>query len=402
MSKYSKTIKNKLIRSIKRKTHYFTQYKYSFHPRSNCQYKLLTNGDQFYPSMLKDIDNAKTSIYIIQYIFQSSLTATEFINALVNASKRNVKVSLSLDAYGSSKLSNQDRNKLDTAGISTNIYNPFNISHIFKFLYRDHRKLLVIDDNIAYIGGAGISDDYNFPIAHPSNWQDIVIKITGELASDCANLAKKIPSATKASSPVVNGGNAYLDLCSSQGRLLISKSWHRNEIQRAIIAAMSKSKKRIWITTPYFVPSRKLRKKLKAAAHHGCDVRLLLPGKISDHPWINYIARNNYQKMLNAGVKIYEFQNIFSHAKAILCDDWICIGSSNLDRWNQKFNHELNIEAQTLQLANELTQFFENNFRQAIQINHNKWKKRPLAQRIKEYFWCKTAIWIERLLRKLH
>ena len=393
-----------LINSIKKHGQRFIHYKYNFLPKDNNTYQLLINGNEFYPAMLDSIRNAKSTIYIIQYIFETSLTAAQFIEALTQATKRGVKVYLLIDAFGSNQLDNQDRHRIKLAGIEIQLFNPLQKHHLIKYLYRDHRKLLVIDNSHAYIGGAGICDDYNYPIDHPQSWQDIVVKVTGTLAIDCITLAQKhlkIFDTQEIRSESENQKVATLQLRQSHGRLLISRSWRYNEIQRAIINAISKSNQRIWITTPYFVPTRKLRKKLKTAAHQGCDVRLLLPGKDSDHPWVNQVARQIYSNMLKNGIQIFEFQPKFTHAKAILCDDWVCIGSSNLDRWNQKFNHELNIEIQSPQLASDLARFFESSFIDSIQIDKKRWMQRSQSQKIKEWFWSKVVMWLERFIHNM-
>jgi len=392
----------RLINSIKKCCQRFIHYKYNFLPQDNNTYQLLINGNQFYPAMLESIRNAKSTVYIVQYIFETSLTTTQFIEELTQATKRGVKVCLLIDAYGSSNLDNQDRHRIKLAGIEIIFFNPLLNFHLIKYLYRDHRKLLVIDTNHAYIGGAGICDDYNYPIEHPKSWQDIVVKITGTLTRDCVALIQQHLKILDTQETQIEDNNVQpFQLKKSQGRLLISKSWRYNEIQRSIINAISKSRKRVWITTPYYVPTRKLRKKLKTAAHQGCDVRLLLPGKNSDHPWVNQVARQIYSSMLNNGIQIFEFQPNFTHAKAILCDDWVCIGSSNLDRWNQKFNHELNIEIQSPQLASDLARFFESSFINSIQIDKKRWMQRSQFQKIKEWFWSKVVVWLERFIHNM-
>ncbi len=390
----------RLINKIKQRSQCYLCYKYNYTPKDNNTYQLFSEGDQFYPAMLDAIDKAQSYIYIIQYIFETGLISEKFIDSLVQARQRGIEVRMILDAYGSSRLSVQERQRLYNAGIQVYFFNPLRNHNLIKFLYRDHRKLLVVDGEHAFIGGAGICDDYNFPLEHPKSWQDIVVKITGTLALDSAYLfqqqrkinQKEITDCKEKISA------SSLALNTQQGRLLTSKTWHHNEIQRAILHAIRKAKHRVWITTPYFVPTRKLRSQLKAAAHRGCDVRLLLPGASSDHPWVSHIARQRYSRLLKNQVSIFEYQNRFTHAKAILCDDWVCIGSSNLDRWNQKFNLELNVEIQSTQLTEQLCDFFRKSFDNSKQIDRESWKARPRTQKIKEWFWSKIATWIERFV----
>ncbi len=393
----------RLINKIKQRGQRYIHYKYNYAPRKDNRYQLYSEGDQFYPAMLDSIRQAKSCIYIIQYIFETSLTSEIFINALIQAKQRNVEVYLILDAYGSKELNMQERQRLYNAGIDIFFYNPLNDHHLIKFLYRDHRKLLVIDGEHAFIGGAGICDDYNFPFQHPASWLDIVIKISGTIAQDCSHLFLQQLEYFKKKTIITEEKvrSASLNLTMSYGRLLTSKTWRHNEIQRAILHAIRKAKHRVWITTPYFVPTRRLRSQLKAASHRGCDVRLLLPGVHSDHPWVSQIARQRYSRLLHNDVRIFEYQQRFSHAKAILCDNWSCIGSSNLDRWNQKFNLELNVEIQSEQLAKQLYYFFNQSFDTSKEIDKVQWQSRPQLQRIKEWFWSKVAIWIERFIHNI-
>ncbi len=393
----------RLINTIKQRSKRYINYKYNYSPRNNNQFQLYSEGKQFFPAMLDAIKQANSSVYIIQYIFETSLTANLFIKALIQARQNNVAVYLILDAYGSKGLSIQQRQQLLNAGVQLYLFNPLRNHHLLKYLYRDHRKLLVIDKSTAFLGGAGICDDYNFPEEHDKSWRDIMLQINGSIVQDCASLFKQ-------HMPGMQGQNltrhnrikaSHLLLHKQQARLLSSCTWHHNEIQRAIIHAAKKTRKRIWITTPYFVPTRRLKKSLIAAALRGCDVRLLLPGKNSDHPWVNQVARHLYNRLLKNKIKIYEYQPRFTHAKAILCDDWVCIGSSNLDKWNQKFNLELNIEVQSPDLTLQLSDFFEAGFNDAIHISPLLWNNRPALQRIKEWFWSKLAMWLERLVHNM-
>lgn len=394
----------RIINSIKEHSRRYFQYKYNFTPKKNNSYQLYSEGDQFYPAMLEAIEQARSYIYIIQYIFETSLTSKIFIDALIKAKQRNVDVYLICDAYGSKNLNLQERKFLHSAGIQITFFNPLQNHHLIKYLYRNHQKLMVVDGVTAFIGGAGICDDYNFPLEHRQGWLDTVIRISGSIAVDCENLFKN-QNSLKTSSVLQTLDKkiktSSLVLNEAQGRLLISKSWHSNEIQRAILHAIQKSKHRVWITTPYFVPTRKLRSQLKAAAHRGCDVRLLLPGASSDHSWVNHIARQRYTRLLKNNVHIFEYLPRFTHAKAILCDDWVCLGSSNFDLWNQKFNLELNIEVRSKSLSQQLSQLFEQSFADSVQINPAIWKARPRLQRIKEWFWSKVALWLERFIHNM-
>jgi phosphatidylserine/phosphatidylglycerophosphate/cardiolipin synthase-like enzyme len=134
----------------------------------------------------------------------------------------------------------------------------------------------------------------------------------------------------------------------------------------------------------YFVPSRRFRKALRRAARRGVDVRLLTPGARTDHPWVRHAARRFYGRMLRNAVKIYEYQPQMLHAKIILCDDWVSVGSSNLDRWGFKWNLEANQEVADTGFANAVAALFERDFLVSRAINRRYWRERAWFDRLRE------------------
>ena len=134
----------------------------------------------------------------------------------------------------------------------------------------------------------------------------------------------------------------------------------------------------------YFVPSRRFRKALRRAARRGVDVRLLVPGPLTDHPWVRQAARRYYGKMLRNGVKIFEYQPRMLHAKMTICDDWVSIGSSNLDRWSFKWNLEANQEVQNAPFAAVAATVFEGDCVQSEQLSRRNWPNRAWIDRLQE------------------
>jgi phosphatidylserine/phosphatidylglycerophosphate/cardiolipin synthase-like enzyme len=134
----------------------------------------------------------------------------------------------------------------------------------------------------------------------------------------------------------------------------------------------------------YFVPSRRFRKALRRAARRGVDVRLLVPGPLTDHPWVRHAARRYYGKMLRSGVSIFEYQPRMLHAKMIISDDWVSIGSSNLDRWSFKWNLEANQEVQDAAFAAGAAAVFEDDCRQSEMLSRRKWPQRAWLDRLQE------------------
>jgi phosphatidylserine/phosphatidylglycerophosphate/cardiolipin synthase-like enzyme len=173
---------------------------------------------------------------------------------------------------------------------------------------------------------------------------------------------------------------------SQHGRVALANGPGKNQILRHAIANMKKSSQIVWIATPYFVITRKLRHALLKAAFRGIDVRLLLPGDITDHLWLTQAARRFYTRLLKNKVHIYEYQPRFIHAKLILCDHWVSIGSSNLDRWNHFWNLDANQEILDPQFAVQVRDLFEGDFQLSKKILLDTWRQRPWRQRIEEWW----------------
>jgi phosphatidylserine/phosphatidylglycerophosphate/cardiolipin synthase-like enzyme len=263
---------------------------------------------------------------------------------------------------------------------------------------RNHRKLLIIDNRIAFVGGAGITDEYlTSPIKTDAkmNWHDIMLRVEGEVVLDWINSFCQVWQSISPQQVHIKDEKQDVTQFKQHGRVLLAQGPGHNQIIKSAIRNINRSQARVWIATPYFITTRKLRHALSRAAKRGVDVRLLLPGPISDHPWISQAARRYYKRLLHNGVKIFEYLPRFLHAKLILADDWISIGSSNLDRWNQFWNLDANQAINDHILLRQCESMFEVDFRQSQELRYAQWRKRPWSQRIAEW-------WSSYIVRTIH
>jgi cardiolipin synthase len=377
---------------------------YLFPWRANNRFTLLVDAARFFPAMLAAIDSASHFILFEQYLVQSGVVLEQFIQHLLQARTRGVQVYILLDDYGSKEISRSDCQRLRDSGAQLIFYNPLSWRSLYRSLRRDHRKLLVVDNRLAYVGGAGISDVYANDAPHGMNWHDVMLQIEGENVEDWIQSFMYVWQLSTEQLPVI-ADYARVSVGKQTGRVHLSRGLFRNDIVRSVIAHIHKSSHRVWLTTPYFVTNRKLRRALRRAAYNKLDVRLLLPGPISDHPWITHAGRRYYHRLLQNGVKIFEYQPRFVHAKVVLCDDWVTIGSSNLDRWNQRWNLDANQAVLDGQFSRQVAQMFENDFALCQQITHEVWARRPLWQRLKErYFGMYVSLlhWFNYVLTRLN
>lgn len=170
-----------------------------------------------------------------------------------------------------------------------------------------------------------------------------------------------------------------------RGRVIWGRGYRYQAIRHSLYRRVDGARQRLWLCTPYFVPTFQLRRRLVKAARRGVDVRLLLPGDKNDHPSVRYAGQRYYQRMLKAGVRIFEFQPSFIHAKFVLVDDWVSLGSCNFDHWNLHWNLEANQEVDDSRFAGEVHDLFETNFTASHEVDPGIWARRPLRQRAKEW-----------------
>lgn len=367
--------------------------------RSSNRFELLVDGGRFFPTMLTAIKAAQQYVLLEMYLFESGTIASEFIDALATAAARGVRVYVLLDDFGARELNQGDRQHLINAGVHLAFYNPLRYGKLRRNLWRDHRKLLLVDGTVAFTGGAGITDEFA-PVV-PMHWHDVMLAIRGPCVADwhaafaqvwhlVHNNRSDMPDLPLAPD---NDGTAPGH---SAGRVTLNEPL-RMEIKRSLLKRLRGAERRIWIASAYFIPSWKIRRALYQAARQGCDVRLLLPGPHTDHPGVRHAGRRYYSKLLAAGVRIFEYQPRFLHAKILLCDTWVSIGSSNIDRWNFSWNLEANQEVEDHGLAEQVAALLEADFTHSREFLASEWRQRSWHRRVQERFWGWVELWLERL-----
>ena len=362
--------------------------------REGNRVSLLVDGDAFLPRMLECIAQARGYLLLEMYLVESGATLDRFIAALSEAAARGVKACLLLDDFGIRGMRHGDRQRLAEAGIELVLYNPLRYRKWRANLYRDHRKLLLVDGEVAFTGGMGITDRFSPQDSPRGWWHEVMVECQGPVVMDWrrsfavtwnrySDTALQLPESNSA--PATGGAAA---------RLAVIQPPHQ-EAKGSLTNRIRASRRRVWIATPYFIPTRKIRRLLKQAARRGVDVRILVPGEETDHPAVRHIGQRYYQRLLRNGVRIFEYQPRFIHAKIWLCDRWISIGSTNLDRWSLHWNLEANLEVEEGAFADRVMQLLEEDFTRSSEITCREWMERPRYQRLCEWFWSTAAMWTQ-------
>jgi len=347
------------------------------------------NGDAFFPAMLQAIAEAREFVLLEMYLVESGRVATGFIDALVAAAGRGVKVWLLFDAFGSLGLAGHDAGRLSHANLQLAYFNPFRLRQLFHLdrLFRDHRKLLVVDGKCAFVGGTGLTDDFDPAVSPQSYWRETMVEMQGPVVADWVELFRQVwRRATRRELPLAGAVHAA-PAGALRCRVASSCAPVHREIKRSFIVYARRARERIWLVTPYFVPSSKIRRTLRSAARNGVDVRVLVPGAFSDHPLVTRIGRRFYPRLLLSGVRIFEYQPRFLHYKAVLCDNWLSLGSANFDRWNLRWNLEANQEILDAGFAGRFAGMFADDCTEAAEISLAEVQKFSWPERMLYWFW---------------
>ncbi len=370
--------------------------------------ELLADGDQFFPRMLSAIEQSATSVDVEMYLFESGKTAQRFISRLGAAVSRGVRVRLLLDYFGSYQLTQVDIVRIRELGIELRFFNRIRHHKWLRNLSRDHRKILIVDNKLAFIGGAGITDEFSPKVTGQLAWRELMVEIEGPITGDWCTLFERVwinPDAIHDEAlrkrilhrhqPVFNAHILNREI--PQARVNATRGLGNKPIIGALLSEIKKAESLIWISTAYFYPSGKLLKSLRKAALRGIDVRILVPGPLTDHPSVRHAGRSWYTALLRDNVRIYEYQPRVLHMKLALVDDWCSVGSCNFDRWNLRWNLEANMEIIDSEFSCNVEAMLVNDFSQSVEYTLDLWKQRTRWEKIREYFWKYIGLILNRL-----
>lgn len=365
--------------------------------RGGNRFELLLDGQVFFPRMLAAIEAAERQVEIELYLVEDGQCSERLTDVLCRACARGVVVRGLFDAYGAAGLGASLRERLQAAGVQLRWYNPVRWRRGIRNFHRDHRKLLVVDSRLAYVGGTGSTDEFWLPDAPLSPWHEAMVEIEGPLVGDWQQLFEHQWRARFSWRPSHQPAPLTLPECPpvgiGLGRVAYADAAQHRDILLSLLRALRGAKQRVWLATPYFLPTWKIRRALRRAAARGVEVRLLLAGRNTDHPPVRFAGQRYYPKLLKAGVRIFEYQPRFLHLKMVLVDDWVSVGSCNFDHWNLRFNLDANVEALDPDFTRAVAASFIEDFGVSREITLEDWRQRPWWRRAQQRLWG----WLDRL-----
>ena len=351
---------------------------------SNSTCNWLCTGDEVFPEMLAEIDAAKKSVCLEIYVFQDSPLGIRFREALILACKRGAKVRVLMDAVGSYFLPSHFWGSLRSAGGEVRQFNPVTLKRL---IIRNHRKLLVCDERVAFVGGFNIASEYEGD-GVKCGWCDVGLKIEGALVAQLAasfdEMFGRADFRHKHFMPL-RKSNAKKIVAQPKEQLLFSgPGLGRNPFKRALHGDLKRAQN-VQMIIAYFLPTWRLRRDLMSVARRGGKVQLILAGK-SDVLLSMLAAQGLYRRFLKGNIEIYEYQPQILHAKLIVVDDIVYLGSANLDTRSLRINYELMIRFENKTIANEARAIFSKDLKHCHRVTAEEWRKsrsfwRKLKQR---------------------
>jgi cardiolipin synthase len=346
----------------------------------------FSEGDKVYASMLADIAAARTSVRLETYIFSTAGIGVRFRDSLSEAAARGVGVRVLVDGFGSSAVPSSFWQPILDAGGEVRVFNPLRLG---MFGIRNHRKLLVCDDAVSYLGGFNIAPEYEGD-GVTRGWRDVALRVSGPLSAalgetfdrmfDLAAMRRKL----------------FVRLRRSQEKRVVASCGCRillgwpgrgaSSLLRSMLRDLSRLPPSARIMAAYFVPTRRLRRTIRRAARGGTDVHLMLPGK-SDVAMSKLATESLYRRLLRAGVRVSEYQPQMLHGKLFVIGNSVYVGSSNLDPRSLRLNYELMVRIQSPAAAAEAAAIFDDCRRHCAEVVRGDWwHQRSLWTRMKQRF----------------
>ncbi|MBV6831264.1 phospholipase D-like domain-containing protein [Xanthomonas euvesicatoria] len=348
---------------------------------------VLNNGREIFPAMLEAIGSAQHTITFETYIYWSGEIGREFSDALSGRARAGVDVRVTIDWGGSLKMDHALVDTMTEAGVEVHRYRPLAWYNLHRINNRTHRKLLVIDGRIGFTGGVGVADQWMGDAQDPDHWRDTHYRIEGPVVAQVQTAFND--NWIKTTGRVVNGAQYYPALEAagdSDAQLFVASPAGGSESMHLMyLIAIAAARSSIDLAAAYFVPDALITRSLLEARTRGVRIRVLLPGKHIDAVSVRLASKASWEPLLQAGIEIHEYQPTMLHTKLLIIDGLlVSVGSTNFDIRSFRLNDEASLNVYDRTLAARMTEVFERDLQRAEQYSLERWRARPLRQRLGE------------------
>ena len=349
----------------------------------------LVNGDQIFPAMLEAIAGAESTINFETYIYWSGEIGLQFAQALASRAREGVEVRLLVDWAGSIPFDQQLIDLMTDAGVAFHRYRPIRWYTIDRVNNRTHRKLLVVDGKIGFTGGVGIADKWRGDARNPDEWRDTHYRIEGPVVAALQSAFSE--NWLETSGEMIQGDKFFPKLepagDMSAQVILSSQPDGSRMLHQLMLLAISAAQTHIRLGMAYFVPDDVTLQQLVEARKRGVEIDIIVPNGNTDVPIVRHSSRYFWGDLLEAGVRIHEFQPTMFHPKLLIVDQsWVSFGSANMDERSLRLNDEANLNVYNTAFADRQIEVFENDLQRSRQISLEEWQSRPVSQKLSDWF----------------
>jgi cardiolipin synthase len=321
------------------------------------------------------------------YIYSDGEVAERFTAAFESAARRGVRVRIVIDSIGSSNIGKEHVERLENAGVKIGWVNPVFGSDIEEANYRSHRKALVVDGQVAFVGGMGIADHWLHDTKEMPRWRDTQMELHGPVVGDV--------EAAFNQNWILTGGVVDPEVApegpkpDGPARSIVvwsSPQGGANELKLLYLLALAAAREQVDIQSPYLITDESTEWSLREARQRGVRIRMLVEGDRTDAKPVKYASRAAYERLLEMGIAIAEYQPTMMHTKAMTVDGTLSIfGSANFDNRSLELNDELNVAVFDAALTSRLRSDFERDLQQSKQLRLDEWRSRPLPEKARDW-----------------
>jgi cardiolipin synthase len=349
---------------------------------------VIQNGALF-PAMLADIAAAKHSVHLETFVWSAGKLETQFVDALGAKARAGVKVRVLIDCLGASKANEAELERLKQSGAQLASYCKPHWWNLGRFNHRTHRKLLVTDGRVGYTFGHGVADQWLGDGTDPEHWRDTGVRLEGPVvhalqsvfAQNWVEETHCLPACDECFPVLERAGDISAHVVSSASADAVSS------VAMLYTMAIAMARREVLIQNPYFAPNDGVVELFAMMVRRGVKVFLMLPGKHTDSPFVRRAGRNLYAALLEAGVRIYEFEPTLLHQKIVVVDEiWSHVGSTNFDARSLALNEEVGVGILDARVAAELKAAFKRDLRHCRELHLEEWQRRPVFDRAYERF----------------
>lgn len=347
--------------------------------------EVLQNGDGFFPALLRDIAAARESIHIETYVWWKGEICERVAEALAAKARQGVEVRLLLDAVGSNKGDDELFETMEKAGVKLARFHSFRLDDLGLFNNRTHRKLAIFDGRVAHVFGHGFAQEWTGHAQDEEHWRDTGVRLQGPIVGAVQSVFSE-NWLEQTAEPIV--GERYFPPLDPVGtvRAQMTSSSPQGGVSRLELLfklAIATSQKELLIQNPYFIPDGEVVGLIEKAIRRGVDVRIMLPGAVTDSSIVRHAGHRHYEELLRHGVKIYEYRPTLNHQKILIVDRlWSHVGSANFDDRSLDINDEASVGLIDAEVAERLRAAFFDDVQKSTEVKLAEWQERSAWHRL--------------------